>query len=243
MSEQSKAYHSIVIGDKNTWDDWHIVPTSRPLVNPPPVKKEYVNIPGRNGSLDYTEVLAGEPLYDNRTGSWEFVVLNGYQEWYVLYNSIMSYLHGKEFDIYLEDEPTYSYHGRLSLNEWRSEKDNSKITIDYNLEPFKKLSEGLVEDWKWDDLTFYSDDYTIMYGSFRVDGERIRNVYNQLKEQTVLGMTLSSPMTIDYAGIKYGIPAGTYPETSIILSPGNNTMTFSGNGVVILNYKRGENLI
>ena len=28
-------YHSITIGDKNTWDDWKIIPVSRPVVAPP----------------------------------------------------------------------------------------------------------------------------------------------------------------------------------------------------------------
>lgn len=27
-------YHSITIGDKNTWDDWKMIPVSRPVVAP-----------------------------------------------------------------------------------------------------------------------------------------------------------------------------------------------------------------
>ena len=27
-------YHSITIGDKNTWDDWHLIPATRPLFHP-----------------------------------------------------------------------------------------------------------------------------------------------------------------------------------------------------------------
>lgn len=35
-------YHSITIGEKNTWDDWHLIPTSRPLVNPPSVNTHLI---------------------------------------------------------------------------------------------------------------------------------------------------------------------------------------------------------
>ena len=47
-------YHSITIGDKNTWDDWHLIPATRPLFNPPTVKENMVNIPGGDGVLDLT---------------------------------------------------------------------------------------------------------------------------------------------------------------------------------------------
>ena len=38
-------FHSITIGDKNTWADWRLVPVSRPVFNPPPQKKVTVDIP------------------------------------------------------------------------------------------------------------------------------------------------------------------------------------------------------
>ena len=75
-------YHSITFGDKNTWDDWHLIPSSRPLFNPPTPKTKYQDIPGANGKLDLSEALTGYPVYDNRIGSFEFYVMNGYQEWY-----------------------------------------------------------------------------------------------------------------------------------------------------------------
>ena len=60
-------YHSITFGDKNTWDDWHLIPSKRPSFNPPNVKSQYVDIPGGNGVLDLTESLTGYPLYNTRT--------------------------------------------------------------------------------------------------------------------------------------------------------------------------------
>ena len=52
-------YHSITIGTKNTWDDWHLIPKSRPLVNPPSVKTNVVDIPGGDGALDLSTALSG----------------------------------------------------------------------------------------------------------------------------------------------------------------------------------------
>lgn len=128
--------HSISIYNRNTWSSWHLIPTSRPVVNPPEVKTKYVDIPGANGSLDYTEALDGVK-YGNRTGSWEFMVANGYSDWASLYNEIMSYIHGKLLKVVLLDDPNYYYMGRLSINQWKSDQKYSTITIDYNFNPYK----------------------------------------------------------------------------------------------------------
>ena len=130
-------YHSVTFGDKNTWDDWHLVATSRPVIMPPGVKTKYVDIPGADGQTDYTQALTGETLYQTRIGSIEFYVMNGYQEWEYIYSEIMNYLHGQRMQLILEDDPGFYYEGRFSVNSWRSEKDRSKIVIDYDVFPYK----------------------------------------------------------------------------------------------------------
>lgn len=240
MSDLSKQYHSITIGERNTWDDWHMVPTSRPVINPPEVAKEYVEIPGADGALDYTEALAGRPVYKNRTGSWEFLVMNGYQEWYQLYDQLLAYLHGHEFDITLDDDPTYKYHGRLSLNEWKSEERNSKITIDYVIDPFKMVSSGAVLDWMWNDLSLDSDSYIIYYGAFNVNGDRERTLYNPTSENQHVIFTTTDSMSVDFYGDTYQIPKGIVENSTIELLPGTNRMIFHGNGQIIINYDRGD---
>lgn len=94
-------YHSITFGTKNTWDDWHLIPKTRPLFNPPPVKTKFVEVPGGDGSLDLSVALTGRPMYGNRTGSFEFYVENGHKNWSVLYSEIMAYLHGRKLMVYI----------------------------------------------------------------------------------------------------------------------------------------------
>ena len=63
-------YHSINFGNKNTWDDWRLIPTSRPVFLPPDVKKVLVDLPGSDGVIDLTESLTGYVKYGNRKGSF-----------------------------------------------------------------------------------------------------------------------------------------------------------------------------
>lgn len=134
-----------------TWDNWHLVPTSRPLVVPPSIKTNYVDLPGTNGMLDLTTYLTGAPLYNNREGSFEFMVIGSdpstgasYGSWISRYQTIMNALAGKSATLRLADDPNYYYTGRLWVSDWTSNNDGSgsTITFDYNLEPYKKSNSG-----------------------------------------------------------------------------------------------------
>lgn len=145
-------YHSIMIGDKNTFNDWHLFSINRPFVAPPLPKTRYVDILGMSGSLDYTEAPNKIPKYADREGSWEFIILNpgdvpGYSiedqgsykyNWSRLYSEIMAYLRGRRFDrIILEDDWQYVYRGRVWVNEYRSDPMWGRIVLNYRLSPFK----------------------------------------------------------------------------------------------------------
>lgn len=137
-------YHSIDFGDKNTWESWHLVPTSRPVVAPPKQKTKTVDIPGGSGIVDLSESLTGYPVYSNRTGSFEFIVLNDFYEqvkydtpWHEIYTDIMNHLHGRTMKMILEDDPDYYYEGRFAVDQWNSDKWHSKITISYDVGPYK----------------------------------------------------------------------------------------------------------
>lgn len=151
--------HSITIGGKNTWDDWHLQPSSRPVVKPPTQKTNYIEIPGANGSLDLSDLPMGYPVYQNRQGEWEFIVENGFKSWDVLYSEILNYVHGKKFQVILEDDLAYYYEGRITVKDWKSNNNGtwSNIVLGYNLGPFKYSITSTCEDWLWDPFDFEND--------------------------------------------------------------------------------------
>ena len=128
-------FHSITFGEKNTWDDWHLVPSSRPVFSSPSKKTASVDIPGGNGAVDLSESVSGAPIFQNRTGSIEFTVQNGFMEWQKLYSELMSYLHGKKMRAVLEDDPNYYYEGRFAVDSWSSDEHYSTVTISYTVSP------------------------------------------------------------------------------------------------------------
>lgn len=134
-------YHSITFYTGtiklNTYDDWHLVPETRPLVTPPTQKTKYLDIPGANGNIDLSDSLTGYPVFNNREGEWSFYVLNGFGEWQNRFSSIMMAIQGKRLKVVLEDDPNYYYEGRFRVSSWSSEQNWSKIKINYTVAPYK----------------------------------------------------------------------------------------------------------
>ena len=161
----------------NTWTDWNMAPKSRPFVAAPPIKEEYVDVPGADGALDYTDALTGKTRYGRRTGTWDFIIENGHQKWTDFYSKVMNTLHGKYFhNIRLDDDPDYVYRGRLTVSGQFGNKDYSGITIAYNLDPYKyPIGMTSSEVWKWNDLF----GTTIYFGKFNVYCQKARNILNE----------------------------------------------------------------
>ena len=179
---------------RNTWDNWKLAPSTRPVVNPPEPKKEYVDVPGADGSIDYTEALT-HVRYQNRSGSWTFLIDNGYWDWTVLYTEFMTLYQGKQVMVQLVDDPDYYYLGRVEVNQFNQNKDYSSFTINYTLEPFKyPMDSSMNRWWKWDEL-FGTPSY---FGPINCNGVTERNILNpDKKEQTDVYYGSTERMGID----------------------------------------------
>lgn len=165
---------------RNTWDNWKLAPSTRPVVNPPEPKKEYVDVPGADGSIDYTEALT-KVRYQNRTGSWTFLIDNGYWDWTVLYTEFMTLYQGKKVMVQLVDDPDYYYLGRIEVNQFNQNKDYSSFVINYTLEPFKyPMDSHMNRWWKWNEL-YGTPAYL---GPFEVNGSTERHILNPKSEET-----------------------------------------------------------
>lgn len=140
---------------KDTWEDYHLIPQTRPVIAPPSVQENTVEVPGSNGIVDLSEVLLGYPLYYNRNGSLDFYVDHTYAwTWDEAYDTLLNDLHGFNKNLILKDAMGFYYEGRISVNSWKSDKLCSSITLDYNFAPYKRLLFTSGDDWLWDPFDF-----------------------------------------------------------------------------------------
>ena len=251
-----------LIKSVNTYDDWHIVPESRPLFLPPDMKTNYVDVPGTDGHADFSDVLVGEVLYKTRTGSMEFIVLNDYQPWDILYSKIMNFLHGQKLRAYLEDDASYFYDGRFTVNKWRSEKQNSRIVIDYDVTPYKRDKYSTLQRWLWDPFDFEGGvvrelDQITVNGktTVTIDGSR-----KSVIPRFVVSVTQGDHIDLTWSGLPgkvfplrtTDVPSPTVDDyfyryfnamakqPDIKIKDTTTTMTFTGYGTVGIFYRGGS---
>ena len=247
----------IVKGDPiNTWDNWFLIPSERPYVKPPGVKENFVEVPGMSGALDYTELLSGRPVYEMRKGSWDFIVASSMDDvsqkpWADLYSEIMGFLHGQSARVILSDDPTFYYEGRLKVNDWKTEKERSSITIDYTLNPYKTpIITDDEKEWEWNQLFGLP---SIIYGTFDITGSKTRTIVNNSAEDIHIGTDTTAAQILAYKypsldsetpGAPIVIHSGvTEPDDSpLVVSPGKTKIKFEGTGKLKLFYTQGRRL-
>lgn len=229
-------------GTKNTWDDWHLIPTSRPVFNPPEMKTMTVDIPGGYGALDMSEALTGYPLYKNRTGDIEFAVHNDFGNWADRYSEIMNFIHGKNMKAILEDDPDYYYYGRFSVNEWKSGSWYSKITLEYNVKPFKLDQKSSTDEWLWDPFNFetgiirYAKGISVA-GSYTL---KIPSMRMHVCPTINVSLTGNNTMKVSYAGTTYNISNGKNVIPAIVTGEKDISLVFTGTGKVTVDYRGGS---
>ena len=54
----------------NSWSTWGLIPSVKPVVPQPTPVYKYVDIPGRDGSLDLSTYLTGGLSYTDRKGTF-----------------------------------------------------------------------------------------------------------------------------------------------------------------------------
>lgn len=148
---------------RHSYLDWFLIPEERYSIDPPEVKETYVDVPGANGALDYSEALTLYPTYKDIEGSMSFIIDNERRIWYdqiqkrdmfwnIIYNDIKTYLHGRTRYMILEDNPGWYYQGRFTVGKYDArEKNYSKIVISYKLKPFRMMP-WLSDDNYWDTI-------------------------------------------------------------------------------------------
>lgn len=222
---------------KDLFQEYGLIPTSRPVIAPPSPVLKFEEIPGGSGSLDLSQALSSEMTYHDRTGSLEFMLApdrahgTSYDYWEDVYSSILEFISSGRVKIWTSEnawgDPVYSsyyYEGRMTINDWKTDKTWEKVTIDYRLDPFKYA----------DDL-YTAGPFTVAYNStYETDNLAISHV-------TVPVITLSKPMTAVYNNREYSLPAGD--SQMIAVNASAHTITFrndvsSGSGTVRFLFRR-----
>lgn len=234
--------NGVTFGSKHSYRDWGLFLKSRHVISPPNPKTVYIDIPGSDGVIDLTESLTGDVKFENRAIKCEFIVLDARNRWSNIYSEIMDFLQGQQMKVIFDEDPTFYYIGRLKVNEWKSDKATSTITIEGNVEPYKLEMFSSLEDWEWDLFNFETG-IIREYESIRVD-ESLTFTIEGRRKAVVPSFIVQSDdgtgLNVVFDGTTYYLPDGTSKVLNIIIKDGINTLYFTGNGMVSIDYRGGR---
>ena len=226
----------------NTWDTWHLIPSSRPSIAHPTIVTKFVEIPGSHGMLDLTTYLTGGIIYGQRQGSLDFQIDNGHESWEAIRRDITRALHGKRLKMRLMDDPQYYYEGRFTVGQWTSGATNSSIQITYQLEPFKiRINPMGTTNQLWDPFNFDTDyDWSaVMSTAISVSGStKTFDIYAGDYAFTPTLIWVSGNITASFGGVTQSL-SGVGSRTLGPASNGMNRLTVSGNGSCRIEWREG----
>ena len=210
----------IMFGNYHSWNDFQLILASKTLGTPSP-KKETIDIPGGDGVLDLTDFF-GETKYSNRNLTFEFSTMVTPSEFMPLFSMVQNALHGRKLPIILDDDPEWKYTGRISVSEWKADRNIGKLTIDCDCEPYK-YQIGTTEIYRYISGT----------DSFSLPNSRKR-VVPEVK------VTSSSGLTVTFgSGNVWTLSSGSYLLPELELVEGDNPITVTGTGSITFTYTQG----
>lgn len=224
----------VTFGDKHSFDDFGIYLTSK-TINPPEPQTNTISVPFRDGSIDLTESLTNDVKYNDRKIDMTFSVVHPMEQWSDKVSEIENYLHGKRMKVVFDDDANYYYIGRLKVNEWSSQKSIGKLVIECVADPYKY---DIQDDWLWDSFDF-ENGYISESENIPVSGSTTVVIVGKRKK-TYPTITASSAMSVAYNGATYNLTEGINKLYDMILDEGENTLTFSGSGSVLIEYTGGS---
>lgn len=210
-----------LIGKYNTWYDWGLTLTAKDTPPPEPYTN-YVTLDGAHGTLDLSEALTGEVVYQDRTLTASFLCSRGtYREREGLLRDIRAAIHGRVAQLVEPDDPDHFFQGRVQIKSITRHEAYHQFTL-----------EAICKPWRY---AIHESRRAVAVADHAV-GVVIRN---QGSRTVCPALTVEGEVTVTANEIPTRLEAGSYKLADLKLTPGINLIQVSGRGSVLFTYREG----
>lgn len=209
----------VKFGDYHSFTEWGLILSSKEIQSPEP-KINQIEIEGGDGVLDLTDFF-GDTKYKNRSLTFNFSKMDIVPDGYLaLFSAVQNAIHGKKMQIILDDDSEYYYVGRVTVNEWKSEKNIGRIVIEVDAEPYKyKLNETVV--------------------TRVVDNATSQITLTNSRKRVVPTITTDAEFKVAFTGFSGTFSAGTFKIPELVLAEGKTVVRATGTGNITFAYREG----
>lgn len=206
----------IKFGNYHSYDDFSLILSQKTMGTPSP-KVETIDIPGGDGVLDLTDFF-GEVRYNNRNLSFDFSTMVPHEQFMDLFSRVQNALHGQKMQIVLDDDAEWYYTGRITVSEWKAERNIGKLTIDCDCEPFK---------------TRHSD--TVIFQA--VEGTEASVILPNGIKPVVPIIDITGNINLTFGTNFWALSEGRYELPAVKLMNGENSILVEGTGTATFTYR------
>lgn len=231
--------YSVHLGGISLLDTYGLIMTSK-YIGPPKPKTKLVDIPGRDGALDLSEVLTGRVSYEQRPIEIELFTAEKPLGFSAIRSQLQNAFHGKHLQIIFDDDPMYYWEGRVEID-FENDGALGKVKINATVEPYKKWVQDAAEEWLWDSFDFEEGVINEM-SNVSISGTQNIEILVPAQNGMIIRPVITSTanMTVSFEGKTLQIGAGQTTIYDFNLHAGYNTLIFKGNGKVTISYRGGS---
>lgn len=214
----------VSFGDIHSYHDLDLL-LSAVEVSPAIPKTTYIDIPGADGFLDLTEAN-GEVRFFDRSIKFTFSMnpMHDLSEsaWVEKMTEIGNRLSGKRCKIALDKDPDYYWEGRITVDQFNSNKRVRQFAVSAKVMPYKLKQAKTTVTF---DLT--ATEQTVF-------------LRNSRKPVCPVFVCTNDNTTIIFNGNTFKFAAGEHKTLDIRLVEGMNELTISGTGKVTFTYQEAD---
>ena len=211
---------------KDTYTEYGLLLASK-SISLPEVRTNMIDVPGRDGLLDASEVLTGEVTYKNRTITLKLTgvdTVSG-KKWPATISDFCNKVHGKRVKITFPEDTAHFYIGRCSVGKVGLVKMMQTIPVTVDCDPWK---------YKNEKTTVSRSDLSTAYKQLSLPNER---------RPVIPTITVAQDTTLLWGSSTINISEGDHILPAIRLAAGINTLkakVASGTRSVTVTYQEAS---
>lgn len=209
-----------LIGDEHTLRDWGAAITNSDTISVPEANTVLLEVPGRSGRLDLSEVLTGDISYGNREIKLKLAAETNREEWVDTCFHIFNKYHGRMVHVTFDEDPGHFYVGRASVSDPQRVASAGQLTVTIDAEPFR----------------YEQEEYEV---AFTGTTTAVSGTVENLRMPVSPAVTVPSACQLFHGGKVYELKKGTQTVPGLVLHPFENEISVTGAKSIAFKFRRG----
>ena len=209
-----------MIGDEHTLRNWGAVITNSDVIAMPEPNTVLLEVPGRSGRLDLSEVLTGDISYGNRELKLQLAARTNKERWVETCLHIFNKYHGRVVHVTFDEDPGHYYVGRANISDPQRLGIAGQFTITIDAEPYRY-------------------EHALHVETFSGSTSTVSGTVENLRMPVCPTVTVPVACQLFHDSRVYELDAGTQVVPGLVLHPFDNNVSVTGASSITFSFRRG----